>query len=347
MGPVNEGPTDSDRTDEAVGCGCLVMILLLVVGVAGFSFGRFALDGRDYRAGHDAYLAADCATAVERFDSVTGARRPLTPGKYADLARQEQNECQELLDVMAAEASEPPAALSRAAALVDHHPDSPLVAPARQRIAALAERVGTGALAGAASCGDVALVERTGLLPTPEVRVAELTIACAGHLADGGKADDAVKLLERFLARNPNHPATATATEALGRAMLAESRTGRLPAPERTGSTPGEPRLRIRNLSSRRMRMVLSGPVTRVVELPGCDGCVESTIIDPIVCGGTVVFDEELPGGSYRVVVRVIEDEAGDDDDDIRPFAGGWSLDQRSSYLHCLYIKTTLSFGGG
>lgn len=337
-------PTDTSSADTAAGCGCLTLGVLVLVALAGISFGRFHLDRNDYDAGHQAYQRGDCATAVERFASVTGAWRPLTPARYANLARPEQDECQELVDVAAAEAGDPALALARAAAFVVRHTDSPLAPLARERAAGLVERTDPAALAGPASCGDVPTIERTGVLSGPEAPLGPFTVACGAHLREAGRATDAVVLLERFLARHRDHPSAPTVTDELGRAMLAESAaSGGLSAPTRHGATPGDPALRIRNLSSRRMRMVLSGPVTRVEELAGCAHCPGSTIISPVVCGGPVVVDQTLPAGAYRVVVRVIEEEGDGHDDRIRPFAGEWRLDQGAAYDHCLYIRTTFS----
>jgi hypothetical protein len=112
---------------------------------------------------------------------------------------------------------------------------------------------------------------------------------------------------------------------------------GEIPAPERSGSTGSEATaVIIQNDSPEPLRIVFSGPESRVEELEACDTCTNYTGVGPLYCPELgPIGTYTLAPGAYDVVVESIGD------DGTTPWTGAWELVTGDEYYSCFFVVTT------
>jgi tetratricopeptide (TPR) repeat protein len=153
--------------------------------------------------------------------------------------------------------------------------------------------------------------------------------------------EKAIAMYESFLAYYPNDDFASVIEQYLARSIVAQAKAsgaGEIPAPERSGSTgSGFSEVVIQNDSPERLRIVFSGPESRVEELSACNSCTKYTNVGPADCPEKgPVGRYKLSPGQYDVVVESISYNG------ITPWSGNWHLTGGGEYSSCFFIVTTI-----
>jgi len=314
---------------------------LLVIAVVGYSATRYFIDRSNYNKGHQAYQQADCAIAIRHFDSIISGWRLVDIGGYSALAQQEKAEC---LSFQAAvdkqQAGDRSAALIAYADFVSDYSSSVLAEAARNRSASLFEQAKPSALASQESCQKIDILLEEDLIPQRDVNLPLFYLACGQAYEDAGDWANAVTMYESFLAEYPSHSLASDVEAALARSIVAQAKAagaGEIPAPSLSGSTgSGFTEVVIQNDSPERLRIVFSGPESRVEELGACSSCQTYFGIGPLFCPEQGPIGRyTLKPGQYDVVVESISDTG------VTPWIGDWSLVSGDEYYSCFFIVTT------
>jgi hypothetical protein len=316
-------------------------VLAVVVGLAGVAGFRGWKQEQDYQAGHTAYLAADCATAVGPLGSVAKGSSGSKGNDVELKARAELQECDALLhaDDLAVQGKVGDAVLAYSD-IVTKYPRSPLkdaaLAGGRKLIATAPDKVATVSL-----CDALETLEAQGFVAGQPDPLPPLLFACGGAYEAADAHADAVAVYARFRADYPDHDLAADVEVALARATLAEtdqSGAGALPAPgEGEGAgTAGVATIVIQNDSPDPLSMVFSGPDIRVEDLEACADCAEVTAAihecrDP---DQSPVAEYKVAPGVYEVVVKSGSGSS------VIPFRGTWTLKDGEVYASCFYISS-------
>ncbi len=203
----------------------------------------------------------------------------------------------------------------------------------------LSAEVETSLLANPTSCErfwaleNTIISKRTNFLPS-------LYYGCGQAYEDDGDWANAVTMFESFLADYPNHRLASDVEAALARSIVAQAKAGNageIPAPERSGSTSsGVTEVIIQNDSTERLRIVFSGPESRVEELGACSSCTTYTGIGPLHCPEKGPIGRyTIKPGQYDVVVEAISASR------TSPWSGNWNLAGGDEYYSCFFIVTT------
>jgi hypothetical protein len=158
-----------------------------------------------------------------------------------------------------------------------------------------------------------------------------------GQTSEGqGSWDRAISMYERFLAEFPGHARAAEAEAGLARSIVSQAQTtsaGEIPTPERSGTTgTGVSDVVIQNDSPEHIRIVFSGPETRVEELEPCSSCTTYTGEGPLYCPALGPIGRySLTPGDYDIVVEPIGDTG------TIPWTGRWSLVAGDEYSICFF----------
>lgn len=170
-----------------------------------------------------------------------------------------------------------------------------------------------------------------------EPRTADLHAACGDFYVEQGQYEDAIFVYEKFLDDYPTHEMADTVEDSLAEALVAWAKAagaGNIPAPEVSGTTGGiSTVVIIQNDSPESMRIVFTGPETRIEELPACTNCQTYFGTGPEFCpeiGPSGTY--ELAPGTYEVLVTATSDSG------TTPFTGTWSLASGDEYFNCFYI---------
>lgn len=184
-----------------------------------------------------------------------------------------------------------------------------------------------------ASLRDTAIAERDDFMPS-------LYYGCGQAYEDIADWDQAISMYENFLADHPDHLLATEVEAALARSIVSQAQAlgaGEIPAPERSGSTGSDATaVIIQNDSPEPLRIVFSGPESRVEELEGCDSCTKYTGVGPLYCPELgPIGTYTLAPGEYDVVVESISDEG------TTPWTGAWELITGDEYYSCFFVVTT------
>jgi hypothetical protein len=177
------------------------------------------------------------------------------------------------------------------------------------------------------------IAERTDFMPS-------LYVGCGQAYEGIGDWDAAILMYEDFLADHPDHALAADVEAALARSIVAQAQSlgaGEIPPPARSGSTGSDVTVVIiQNDSPDPLRIVFSGPESRVEELEACDTCTNYTGTGPAFCPelGPIGNYPLLPG-EYDVVVESVSD------DGTTPWTGSWELVSGDEYYSCFFVVTT------
>jgi hypothetical protein len=342
-------PTDSSdaqakpkkgRTFLKIGAGCLTTVVLACGGLFGwFAFETYQQQ-QNYDQGHQAYLQADCASAVEPLTKAANGE----PGT-ADSARQaavELSACESLMQADAlADAGDTAEAVMAYHMFVATHNSGPLLEPARERGSSLLSESAAATLASRELCVATDDLQAQGLLSDTDTILPPLYYACGQTFEEAEAYSDAVFIYQRFRDDYPEHSLAGDVEAAFVRATVAEAAAfgaGNLPAPQTLGdgSGSGPVTVIIQNDSPERLSMVFSGPEVRVEELEPCADCENYTVAGPTTCPELgPVGSYTLPPGDYQVVVKSISDRG------VTPFSGEWELAGGDEYYSCFFLVTT------
>jgi tetratricopeptide (TPR) repeat protein len=151
--------------------------------------------------------------------------------------------------------------------------------------------------------------------------------------------EKAKTMYEGFLAGYPGHILAVDVEAGLARSIVAlaqDSSAGSIPEPEVSGSTgSAQTEVIIQNYSPERIRIVFSGPDSRVEELEACPTCGKYSLFGPAYCPeGGPVGHYTLTPGQYEVVVESLSAT------ETTPWTGNWSLVSGDQYSSCFVIVT-------
>jgi hypothetical protein len=314
-------------------------VLAVVVALAGIGLFRSWQQEQDYQAGHAAYLAADCATAVGPLGSVAKGSSGSSGNDVELKARAELQECEAFLDAddLTTQGKQGDAVLAYRD-IVTKYPRSPLkdaaLANGQKLIATAPDKVATVSL-----CDALEAFEAQGFVVGQPDPLPPLLFACGGAYEAADAHADAVAVYARFRAAYPDHDLAADVDVALARATLAETENAPdLPPPgEGPGTgTEGVATIVIQNDSPDPLSMVFSGPDIRVEDLEACADCVKvpGAIYECRDPDQSPTAEYKVAPGVYEVVVK------SGSGSNVSPFRGTWTLEDGEVYASCFYISS-------
>jgi hypothetical protein len=164
----------------------------------------------------------------------------------------------------------------------------------------------------------------------------DLYFTCGEQYSARQQFKDAARAYGLFLEAYPTDRRAEDVKSALARALIADARqsgAGEIALPEKvTGSGGATTTVVIQNDSPETVRLVFSGPVTRIEELPPCETCVKYYGDGPEYCPEKgPIGSYELPSGSYDVLVESSTDQG------VIPFTGQWEM-EGGEYFSCFFI---------
>jgi tetratricopeptide (TPR) repeat protein len=219
---------------------------------------------------------------------------------------------------------------------------SPFVAEALIRIESIFLQTDIDTLATEALCDKIETLETESYIPQKNTIFPNLLYKCGQTYEEIKNYANAFSMYEKFLSEYPRHSLAASVKDSLARAIVADARAsgaGIIPAPERSGSTSGESTVVIiQNDSPNRLRIVFSGPDSRIEELAACNSCQTYSLFGPLYCPEKGPIGRyTLPSGEYDVVVQSISDSG------VTPWAGNWELKGGDEYYNCFFVIVTTS----
>ena len=200
----------------------------------------------------------------------------------------------------------------------------------------LAATVEAALIANVAACdqldamqADPVVANRAGFLLT-------ITLTCAQTAEFFGDTAAAIERYQWFLDNAPFDPRTATARDGLARSLILRAQqtgAGELPPPTPTGSSGGAlTRVVIYNDSPEELRLVVSGPESRIEVIPASPTSGTYSLVGPPSCRTDVpTIELRLTPGDYQVLVEATTGG-------VRPFTGTWTLGRGDAYESCFFI---------
>lgn len=125
----------------------------------------------------------------------------------------------------------------------------------------------------------------------------------------------------------------------MARSLIAEAQqggAGSLPQPVDTGGSGSSlASVVIYNDSPEELRIVMSGPESRIEVLAASATSGEYDLVGPSSCRTDVpMLELQVPSGVYDVLVEATSGG-------ISPFTGTWTLGRGDAYASCFYVVTT------
>lgn len=184
-----------------------ILVVTAVMFCAGTAF-QYFVDKNNYKKGHEAYLQADCSTAIVFFDKVING----SFDKFRQPAQGEKNEC---LAFQKAYNFESTGDLS--AALVAYldfftgNVNSPLIGATRNQIAGLFQIEKMPSIAGEISCTRTGTLIENNMIPNEEINLPFFYLICGQFYEQINQFRFASAMYQWLLTTYPNHPASLTA----------------------------------------------------------------------------------------------------------------------------------------
>ena len=326
------------------GFGCCGLIVLLVIAAVAFVIIHHNSDIENFDKGHQAYLQSDCATALNYYDRAVNTWRFFNYGDYRLIVGQEGFECQLFLEgVDKQQANDFSGAMLAYNSFVSDHAASPLVDVARTNVKSIFTENKPADFVNEDLCKQIDKVLINDLIPQPGTNLPPVYFAC-GQLYENTEVSWlGIDYFERFLSGYPDHPLAPEVKSALIRAIVARAKlngTSILPTPEQSGTTDdGSTVVLIRNESPESLRIVLSGPESRIEQLEACSAC-STFSTSPSFCPGIgPVGRYTIKPGQYFVVVESTSDTG------TTPWSGDWILDSGFEYTNSFFIIKGYRFG--
>ncbi len=214
------------------------------------------------------------------------------------------------------------------AKLLDQYPEHPMAAEAKELILNQEE-----------VCANINTLKNSSLEGNSEIKPT-LYYKCGVYYQANQNYPEAIQLLDYFLDKFPAHELAFEVEASLADAIAASfkgSETGEIPRPGTSGTTDqDETIVIIKNETPQRLRIVFSGPESRIEELGPCSTC-QNYPFEPLLCPDKgPVGRYSLTPGEYEVVVETSTDKS------VTPFTGSWNLRSGTMYTSCFYILTTM-----
>jgi hypothetical protein len=318
------------------------IVLAVVLVLVGSYWYQGWQQEQNYRAGHNAYLTTDCATAVGPLRRAADGEPGAKDSDVALKARAELEECEALLaaDDLVTQGKHGDAVLAYRD-IVTKYTRSPLndaaLASGQEAIASEPDTVATIGV-----CDALETLEAQQFIAEPSETLPLMLYACGQAYEAESVYDKALAVYARFRADYGDHALAGDVDAAYARATLAEteaSGAGSLPLPEETGEGSGDAgvaKVIIRNDSPDALSMVFSGPDVRVEGLEACATCERFTGAGPEACPDKGPIGEYVvEPGTYDVVVK------SGSGINVVPFRGTWTLKAGQEYASCFYIVTS------
>ena len=174
---------------------------------------------------------------------------------------------------------------------------------------------------------------RPGFIPT-------ITLTCAHTAEFFQDYATAIERYQWFLDNAPGDERVVEARDGLARSLIADAQlqgAGSLPQPVDTGgSGTGRTTIAIFNDSPEELRIVMSGPESRIEILAASPTSSEYLGVGPPSCRTDVPrLDLKVQDGDYQVLV---ESTGGG----VSPFVGTWSLGRGDAYRSCFFVVTAI-----
>jgi outer membrane protein assembly factor BamD (BamD/ComL family) len=309
--------------------GIFACICLGCAGFAAFGAVISQMEQKAYADGHAAYLAGDCATAITKFDSITGE-------DLEAQAQPERDHCQLYQQAKGQHDA------GNFAAAADGYLDAAATNPGLDttltaQLDQLFSQASMDQLVSDGLCSDLTSISGSTRIPSVNTNAPDLYIACGNFLAGAQRFGEAADAFDLFLSQYPDHERASEAETGLASALLREAKAGgagEIARPQISGSTgTGDAVVIIQNDSPEAMRIVFTGPETRIEELPACTDCITYSGLGPDACPELgPVGEYTVPPGTYEVLVESISDSG------TTPFTGTWDLASGDEYSSCFYI---------
>jgi len=202
------------------------IFILLIVILGGFGGFRYFADRNNYTKGHQAYLQADCITAVNHFNKIINTWRLADIGHYSKLAEQEKAECQDFQVGVNFEANgDVSSALVSYLSFMTEKSNSPLAHSARSRITSFFQADRIPALASETSCTQIGTLIENNLIPSTEANLPLFYYACRQVYDKTNQAQFAFTLYQWTLTTYPEHPISTAVEKALSENSVACEQT--------------------------------------------------------------------------------------------------------------------------
>ncbi len=187
----------------------------LLIAVVGFSGLRYLLDRYHYERAQRAYQQADCAAALEHFDSILESWRINDLGEYLGRALEGQEECLAFQSAVERQQEmEFSPALVAYSEYIDRYSDSLLADVARERIA-LFIQADPFAIASLETCAILDPLLERDLFPSPAIYLPPFYLACGQVYDSGNRAQFSFNMYAALLREYPDHPLAEMAVAAL------------------------------------------------------------------------------------------------------------------------------------
>lgn len=222
--------------------GGLIGLFLLVVAIIGLCIIQYFADRNNYKKGHQAYLQADCETAIVFFDKVIQGARLINIGQYPQLAKFENDEC--LIFQKAANlesAGDLSSALVTYLDFLNGNANSLLIEATRNRITGLFQIEKISLIASQTACTQTGTMLEKKLIPNQETSLPLFYLACGQVYEKTNQPKFAFAMYQWILTSYPRNPASVTAeayllenqtacqeSESLGQSVIA-NRTDFMP----------------------------------------------------------------------------------------------------------------------
>lgn len=200
-------------------CALIGLAILAICSLAaGGLLVPLALDGFSYYEGHQAYLQADCATALPKFAKVSSEDRLMDIAQLSTYARQEEAEC--TLFQAAVEFEEHHdfgMAVAKYMDFISEYADSPLVPAAKQSISALFNEADPSTLANGDTCDRIDPLRDWVIVSQgnePDIW-APFYWGCAQIHEEANQSQEAFEWYQTLLTQFPNHDLSEKAETAL------------------------------------------------------------------------------------------------------------------------------------
>jgi hypothetical protein len=206
-------------------------------------------------------------------------------------------------------------------------PDDP-VAPA----------VAIGLLDSAEACSLVDEAQTDAVVLARPGFVADFTYHCAEVAEYAAEYDVAIDRYQWSLDNAVDEEHATLARDGLARSLINRAEdvgAGELPEPVPAGGAGrGVSEVVVYNDSPEELRLVLSGPESRIEIIPASPTSSTYSLVGPPVCRTDVPsLQLNLAPGDYRALV---ESTSGN----VSPFSGDWSLSSGDAYQSCFFIVT-------
>lgn len=331
---------DQQTPQKRGGCGRIfVFVLVLILIFIGY---RYLVDRSNYSKGHQSFSQSNCNVAINYYEKIINSWRLVDFADYESLANKEIAECQAYQAAVDKQNSgNPSSAIIYFFDFINTNPNSLLIESSYSSIKSIFLETNADALAAEGLCNQLDTLEEQSLIPQKNQILPELLFECGKTYEGIGYYNQAMDVYDRFIRMYPDHQLSSVVEDALARSIIADARAtgaGLIPAPEKSGSTgTSSTVVIIQNDSPERMRIVFSGPDSRIEDLAACSACQTFYGNGPLYCPEKGPIGRyTLPPGNYDVVVQSVSDNS------VTPWSGTWELISGDEYYSCFFITETI-----